>query len=87
MADKKDNKEAEFPYAVEGNDVSGFKNVSPEYVTYSSKLGKPSPAKSDDKQSGTKQDEKGETGETKQGGTGAQGSTKPSSPSTPRANS
>lgn len=39
---------AEKNYAVKGNDLSGFRGVSPEYMTYASETEKPV-AKKDDK--------------------------------------
>ena len=53
------DKVAKEKYAVKGNDLSGFKNVSPEYMTYSSDLGKPS-KKDSGKKGGSGQGKKDE---------------------------
>ena len=64
---------AEKNYAVKGNDLSGFRGVSPEYMTYASETEKPV-AKKDDKKKG----------EPKQADS-KPSSSKPSAPSAPSA--
>lgn len=56
--DEHARKIAEEDYAVKGNDLSGFKGVSPEYMTYASDTEKPVAKKSSAKKSSAKkQDE------------------------------
>lgn len=47
-SDKTAREASEKNYAVKGNDLSGFRGVSPEYMTYASETEKPV-AKKDDK--------------------------------------
>lgn len=74
QSDTEAKKIAEKQYAVKGNDLSGFRGVSPEYMTYANETDKPVAKKgSGKKQSG------------KQEGSPDEGRSAPSRPAAPKS--
>lgn len=56
-SDKTAREVAKENYAVKGNDLSGFRGVSPEYMTYASETEKPVAKKGDKKKAEPKRED------------------------------